>query len=39
MSRGSLILIDAGGGTIDLSTYRIIPTEPPSVEELSVPGC
>lgn len=33
------MVIDAGGGTVDLSTYSIIACSPLRVEEVSAPGC
>ncbi|KAJ3489527.1 hypothetical protein NLI96_g2044 [Meripilus lineatus] len=34
-----VMVIDAGGGTVDLSTYSIIACSPLRVEEVSAPGC
>ena len=34
-----VLIIDAGGGTIDISTYKVIGNGPLKVEELSVPKC
>lgn len=33
------MVIDAGGGTVDLSTYTIATCTPLCVEEVSTPGC
>ena len=33
------MIIDAGGGTIDISTYKVLSTEPLQVEELYEPEC
>ncbi|EKM51021.1 uncharacterized protein PHACADRAFT_212923 [Phanerochaete carnosa HHB-10118-sp] len=35
----SVMIIDAGGGTIDLSTYKFTTASPVSVEEIAAPGC
>lgn len=35
----SVIIVDAGGGTIDLSTYRFASVSPMVVEEIVVPDC
>lgn len=34
-----VIIIDAGGGTIDLSTYSVVTASPIAVEEVSTPDC
>ena len=34
-----VLIIDAGGGTIDISTYKIIGIEPLQVEELYESQC
>jgi hypothetical protein len=31
------IIVDAGGGTVDVSVYNILSVAPPSVQELNVP--
>ncbi|PIL34583.1 hypothetical protein GSI_03362 [Ganoderma sinense ZZ0214-1] len=36
---GSVIIVDAGGGTIDVSSYRFLSTYPVSVEEVTSPEC
>lgn len=33
------MIIDAGGGTVDLSTYSFTGTSPISVEEIATPDC
>jgi hypothetical protein len=33
------MIIDAGGGTVDLSTYSFTAVRPISVEEIALPGC
>lgn len=33
------MIVDCGGGTIDLSTYRVVDNQPISVEETVVPDC
>ena len=33
------MIIDAGGGTVDISTYAFKSVEPVKVEEISVPSC
>ena len=33
------LIIDAGGGTIDISTYRVLSNGPLQVEELYEPSC
>lgn len=33
------MIIDAGGGTVDISTYAIIKSSPITVEEISSPEC
>lgn len=33
------MIVDAGGGTVDLSTYRFTDMSPISVEEIAPPGC
>lgn len=33
------MIIDAGGGTVDLSTYKFITAHPVSVEEIAAPAC
>lgn len=35
----NIIIIDAGGGTVDLSTYTVSTTAPISVEEITSPDC
>nr|VWO95521.1 Zn(2)-C6 fungal-type domain-containing protein [Ganoderma boninense] len=35
----SIIIIDAGGGTVDISSYRFLSTSPISVEEITSPAC
>ncbi|KAL4244988.1 hypothetical protein ABKN59_002854 [Abortiporus biennis] len=35
----NVAIIDAGGGTVDLSTYTFTQTSPISVEEIAPPGC
>ncbi|CCM04625.1 uncharacterized protein FIBRA_06809 [Fibroporia radiculosa] len=35
----SVIVVDAGGGTVDLSTYKFEDMSPLSVEEVAVPDC
>ncbi|EPT00724.1 hypothetical protein FOMPIDRAFT_1122140 [Fomitopsis schrenkii] len=34
-----VMIVDCGGGTIDLSTYRVVDNQPVSVEETVVPDC
>ncbi|KAI0725425.1 hypothetical protein C8Q72DRAFT_888785 [Fomitopsis betulina] len=34
-----VMIVDCGGGTIDLSTYRVVDNQPVSVEEIVVPDC
>jgi len=34
-----VLIIDAGGGTIDISTYKILNNGPLQVEELYEPKC
>ena len=34
-----VLIIDAGGGTIDISTYKVLSNEPLQVEELYEPQC
>jgi len=34
-----VLIIDAGGGTIDISTYKILDNGPLKVEELYEPKC
>lgn len=34
-----MMIVDCGGGTIDLSTYRVVDNQPVSVEETVVPDC
>ena len=34
-----VLIIDAGGGTVDISTYTILNSEPLQVEELYEPKC
>ncbi|TFK50906.1 hypothetical protein OE88DRAFT_1630799 [Heliocybe sulcata] len=34
-----IMIVDAGGGTIDLSSYRITKAKPIKVEEVAIPGC
>jgi len=34
-----VLIIDAGGGTIDISTYRVLSNGPLQVEELYEPSC
>ena len=34
-----VLIIDAGGGTIDISTYKVLNDEPLQVEELYEPEC
>lgn len=33
------MVIDAGGGTVDLSTYQFVNASPIAVQEVSSPGC
>lgn len=33
------MIVDAGGGTVDLSTYQFVTANPISVEEISAPDC
>ncbi|KAI1793701.1 hypothetical protein LXA43DRAFT_201572 [Ganoderma leucocontextum] len=35
----SVIIVDAGGGTVDVSSYLFLSTSPVSVEEVSSPEC
>ncbi|PIL34591.1 hypothetical protein GSI_03370 [Ganoderma sinense ZZ0214-1] len=35
----SVIIVDAGGGTVDVSSYRFLSTSPISVEEVTSPEC
>ena len=35
----TVIVVDAGGGTIDLSTYTFLSTTPITVEEATAPDC
>ncbi|KAH9946441.1 hypothetical protein B0H21DRAFT_693711 [Amylocystis lapponica] len=35
----SVLIVDAGGGTVDLSTYTFTTTSPLTVEEIATPGC
>ncbi|KAI0310026.1 hypothetical protein OF83DRAFT_1156557 [Amylostereum chailletii] len=40
VKRGNnIIIIDAGGGTVDLSTYTFVDTAPPKGQEIARPGC
>ncbi|EPT00712.1 hypothetical protein FOMPIDRAFT_1060246 [Fomitopsis schrenkii] len=32
-------IVDCGGGTIDVSTYRVVDSQPVSVEESTIPDC
>ena len=34
-----VVIIDAGGGTVDLSTYTFTTVSPTSVEEAHTPDC
>ena len=34
-----VLIIDAGGGTIDISTYKVLSDQPLKVEELYEPQC
>ena len=34
-----VIIVDAGGGTIDISSYLFLSTSPVSVEEVTSPEC
>ena len=34
-----MIIVDAGGGTVDVSSYRFLSTSPISVEEVTSPEC
>lgn len=34
-----MMIVDCGGGTIDLSTYCVVNNQPVSVEEIVVPDC
>jgi len=34
-----VLIIDAGGGTIDISTYKVVSNGPLQVEELCEPKC
>jgi len=34
-----VLIIDAGGGTIDISTYKVLNNRPLQVEELYEPKC
>lgn len=38
-SGDQVLIIDAGGGTIDISTYKVINNRPLQVEELYEPRC
>ena len=33
------MIIDAGGGTVDLSTYKFLTVNPITVEEIAPPDC
>jgi hypothetical protein len=33
------MVIDAGGGTVDISSYTFTKTSPIEVQELAIPGC
>ncbi len=33
------MIIDAGGGTVDLSSYHFVASTPISVEEIAPPDC
>jgi hypothetical protein len=35
----SVMIIDAGGGTIDISSYKFITADPVSAEEIAAPDC
>ena len=35
----SVMIVDAGGGTVDISTYKFVNTNPLSVEEIAAPDC
>ncbi|KAI1793699.1 hypothetical protein LXA43DRAFT_1121934 [Ganoderma leucocontextum] len=35
----SVIVVDAGGGTVDISSYRFLSMDPISVEEATAPAC
>ena len=35
----SVMIIDAGGGTVDLSTYTFTSVSPITVEEIATPDC
>lgn len=35
----SVMIIDAGGGTVDISTYKFLTANPVSVEEIAPPDC
>ncbi len=35
----SVIIVDAGGGTVDVSSYHFVSTSPISVEEVTSPEC
>lgn len=34
-----VMIVDAGGGTVDLSTYTFVTKSPLTVEEVSTPDC
>ena len=34
-----MTIVDCGGGTIDLSTYRVVGDLPITVEESTIPDC
>ncbi|KIP03242.1 hypothetical protein PHLGIDRAFT_130274 [Phlebiopsis gigantea 11061_1 CR5-6] len=34
-----VMIVDAGGGTVDLSSYKFVSTNPLTVEEIAAPGC
>ena len=38
-SRGAVMIIDAGGGTVDLSSYSFTSMAPISASEDAAPGC
>lgn len=33
------MIVDAGGGTVDINTYKFTDTAPLSVEEIATPDC
>lgn len=33
------MIVDAGGGTVDLTTYKFVTADPIAVEETAAPGC